>query len=126
MIYPYKPNSKGDAVMLDEDQLKRQAPNIHAYLSQHKKTLSKRMDSRKFYAVGKNWYKIVRPGRFRYITPRKLLVKGIEKLAVCGYVEANSLFSGANTPGFIIEKSDHISYFFASSTMVWSTFYHIN
>lgn len=112
IIYPYKPNSKGDAVMLNENELKQQTPNIHAYLNQYKEALSKRKDSRKFYATGKNWYKLLRPGRFQYVTSEKLLVKGIEKSIVCGYLEKNSLFSGANTPGFILEKSDEDSRFF--------------
>jgi len=106
IIYPYYPDSQGNAVLLTEEELKQKAPNIHCHLKDHKEKLSKRKDSRKFYAKGKNWFKLVRQGRFKLILPKKLVVKGIEKDAVVGFLAENTVFSGANTPAFIIEKDE--------------------
>ena len=85
---------------------------IFKYLNSNKNKLSKRKDSRKLYATGKNWYKIVRPGRFTYINPPKLLIQGIERFAKIGYLESNSTFSGANCPGFIQKENNNDLNFF--------------
>lgn len=112
IIYPYKPDTEGNSVLLTEEELKRQAPNIHKYLENEKDKLTKRMDSRKYYAKGDDWFRFLRQGKFSYIFPTKLIVRGITKNSCVGFLEKNSAFNGANSPAFIIEKNDYDWRFF--------------
>ena len=107
IIYPYKSDSDGKAILMKEDELKSKAPNIHNYLLKHKPKLLERKDSRKFYAKGENWFKLVRQGNFNLIYPKKLLIKGIEKESVVGFLSENTAFSGANSPAFILENEKY-------------------
>ena len=107
VIYPYDFNKDSDAVLLSEDRLKKLAPNIFQYLKTHKSKLEKRMDSRKYYAAGKNWYKLVRPGKFTHIQPEKLIIKGIDVKPTVGFLKSNTAFNGANSPAFIITNNKY-------------------
>jgi len=105
IIYPYKSNDKGDSILIEEDELKKY-PNIYKYLLKYKDSMTKRKDSRKYYAQGKNWYRYLRQGRFFYIRPEKLIIKGVAKESCVGLLSNNIAFNGANCPAFILEKGD--------------------
>jgi len=103
----------GNVVLLDEDTLKENYPNTHSYLESHKDELSARQDSRRYYADGDDWYCFLRPGRFDYVTPKKLIMKGVATRATSGYLGRNTLFSGANCPGYIPNNEIYTEYFTA-------------
>lgn len=107
LIYPYTPGPNGEAVLIDEDTLLSKYPKIHAYLLQFKERLKLRLDSRKLYAAGADWYKHVRPGNFNHIYPPKLIVKGIDKRAMVGYADGDTAFNGMNCTGVIIEDEGY-------------------
>ncbi len=102
-IYPYREGAGGAPEIVPEGELKRLYPKAHAHLVSHKEALRNRMDSRRLYATGADWYRYLRPGSFSYIRPTKLLVKGIDTRSCVGLLGANTLFNGANCPGVIIQ-----------------------
>lgn len=101
IIYPYWEQEEGKTSLIPESKLRSKYPNTYKYLSLHKEQLSQRRDSRKYYAKGTNWYCFLRPGRFKYITPAKLLIRGVAKESCVGILPKNNAFSGANCPGFV-------------------------
>jgi hypothetical protein len=121
VIYPYKEGEDGDAVLIDEDKLRTQYPNVHAYLESNKDELTSRKDSRKLYADGPDWYQFLRQGRYRYVRPAKLLIRGVAKESCVGYLPEETIFSGANCPGFIPDGTGaDLDYLFAvlNSTLI--------
>ncbi|WEL22348.1 DNA methyltransferase [Halorhabdus sp. BNX81] len=108
VIYPYSEGDDGDSKLLPEQVLESEYPNIHSYFERHKQDLRERQDSRKFYAKGPDWYRFLRQGRFDYITPPKLLIKGVATHSCVGFLPDDTLFSGANCPGLIL-NSENIS-----------------
>jgi len=107
IIYPYKQGNQGEAMLIPEVELKAKYPNIYGYLSSSKQILTQRRDSRRYYAQGSNWYRFLRPGRFDYITPEKLLIRGIATESCVGVLDQNTAFNGANCPGFISSTAEN-------------------
>jgi len=107
ILYPYREGESGESVLIEEDTLKTEYSNIYDYLLKHKDDLSGRKDSREYYAKGDDWYCLVRPSRYEYIYQDKLLFKGVAEKSCVGILPADSAFSGANVPGFILSKGTH-------------------
>jgi hypothetical protein len=103
VIFPYREGPDGSPVLIEESELKREYPRVHKHLSGFREELRKRMDSRRFYAKGADWYRHLRPGSFNYIRPRKLIVKGIDTRIRVGLLSEDAAFNGANCPGIILE-----------------------
>ena len=101
IIYPYRPGPDMEAVLIQERDLQGRYPNIFRYLSSKKELLVKRRDSRKLYAEGEGWYRFLRPGRFNYIHPTKLLIRGVATASCVGVLPEDTAFNGANCPGFV-------------------------
>jgi hypothetical protein len=104
VIYPYRPGPDGTPELLPEIQFKAEFPGAYRHLRTHYERLTQRLDSRRKYATGDLWYRHLRPGSFDYIRPKKLLIKGIDKRMVVGTLGPDSVFNGANCPGFISES----------------------
>ncbi|MBP5450619.1 MAG: Eco57I restriction-modification methylase domain-containing protein, partial [Treponema sp.] len=104
VIYPYNQ----DGSLIDEDVLKKNYPNIYNYLFQFKSTLEKRLDSRKLYATGKNWFRLLRPGQFSYILPKKILLKGIGVKMSASILDIKTAFNGANVPAIVLPQESNI------------------
>jgi hypothetical protein len=111
VIYPYTESESGNLVLIDEEELRKRAPNIFDRLSVHKNKLRQRMDSRRLYAA-QEWYRHLRPGSFSYIRPEKLIFKGIDTRLSVGLLGKDSIFNGANTPAFIPEALGKTSLLF--------------
>ncbi|MCJ7422923.1 BREX-1 system adenine-specific DNA-methyltransferase PglX [Candidatus Bathyarchaeota archaeon] len=94
---------------MDEHTLKERHPNTYRYLLQFKEKLTRRRDSRKFYAKGNQWFRFLRPGRWTYITKEKLLIRGLAKVSCVGYLAKNTAFNGANCPALILDGADPIT-----------------
>lgn len=105
IIYPYLEGVEGQPVLLSETQLKQRFPRIHDYLSGHREALSKRLDSRRPYAEGSNWFRHLRPGSYRYIRSNKLTIKGIARRLRTGLLPHESAFDGANCPSVILNEA---------------------
>lgn len=101
VIYPYVCGPDNRAQLIPEQTLVECYPRVHAYLATHKTELRRRMDTRKLYANGDEWYRHLRPGTYDHILPNKLIVKGISTRSVVGRLAAGSIFNGANCPGII-------------------------
>ncbi len=101
LIYPYTQGQDGRPELVSEVELLSKAPNIHAHLNSHRSDLETRLDSRRRYAAGDQWFRFLRPGTFRYIIGAKLVVRGISKHSVVGSLPAGTSFNGANTPAFV-------------------------
>ena len=106
LIYPYKEGKDGKPILLQEKDLKTNYPNIYSHLLLRKGDLQKRKDSRKLYASGADWYKLVRPGTFDSIRPPKLIIKGIDLHITTGLLEQDTIFNGANCPGIIVKETN--------------------
>ena len=104
LIYPYREGANGSPELITERELQVSYPKIHKYLSSHKEVLRQRMDSRKLYASGNDWYRHLRAGSYNYIKPSKLLIKGVCMNATVGLLGENTTFNGANCPGIILEE----------------------
>ncbi|MES3161074.1 MAG: N-6 DNA methylase [Halorubrum sp.] len=111
VIYPYNEGVDGESELIEEELLQSQYPNAHSYLKSHQDSLSERQDSRRYYAEGEDWYCFLRPGRFDYANPEKLIMKGVATEATVGYLGPETLFSGANCPGFIPDEEKYTGYF---------------
>jgi len=103
IIYPYEEGEHGTPLLLPEDVLRRRYPNVYAHLASHKHVLRQRMDSRKLYAAGSDWYRHLRPGSFRYIRAKKFAFKGIATRAGAAILANDTSFDGANCPSVILE-----------------------
>ncbi|MBI3461715.1 MAG: Eco57I restriction-modification methylase domain-containing protein [Planctomycetes bacterium] len=103
LIYPYTEGPDGAPKIVTESALKSDFPNIHRHLLSFKDDLRKRQDSRRLYAVGADWYRHLRAGSFRYLRPKKLVLKGIAKRSCVGLLPENTAFDGARCPAIIIE-----------------------
>jgi len=101
VIYPYK-KVGDDTVLLGDEELKSNYPNIYSYLDQYRLKLEKRLDSRKLYATGDKWFRHLRAGSFSYIEPCKLLFKGIGIIGEVAILDVNTAFNGANCPAIIL------------------------
>ena len=107
VIYPYKKGDKHEAMLISEDDLMRNYPNIYSYLEKFRVELEKRMDSRKLYATGNKWFRHLRAGNFSYIEPKKLLFKGIGVTTNVGILGENTTFNGANCPAIILSDNSY-------------------
>jgi hypothetical protein len=105
IIYPYRETETGESKLIKEDRLKQDYPNIHKHFKESEDTLRQRKDSREFYAKGEDWYQFLRPGKFEYITPEKLLFRGLAKTSCVGWLDENTVFSGNNCPGYIPDNN---------------------
>ncbi|MDB2230012.1 N-6 DNA methylase [Mycobacteroides abscessus subsp. abscessus] len=107
VIYPYRQGEKSEAVLLLPEELKNKCPNIFDYLERDRPLLEQRLDSRRLYATGDQWFRHLRPGNFSHIIPAKFMIKGIDKRVVMGTIGANTAFNGANCTGVIIENAEY-------------------
>ena len=105
VIYPYHPGEDGGVVLMSQDDFQSNYPRAYAHLQTYKPLLEQRMDSRRLYAL-EDWYCYLRPGRYDYIRPAKLLIQGVAKEACVGLLGPETAFNGANCPGLILEKQD--------------------
>ncbi len=108
VIYPYREGDNADPVLLTEGEFRKAFPKAYGHLLQFRDELEKRMDSRRLYAEGENWFRHLRPGSYRYIHPPKLLIKGIDKRATVGILDGKTMFNGANCPGFIFDHEEEL------------------
>ena len=104
VIYPYN----RDGSLIDEFVLKSKYPNVFKYLFQYKNVLENRLDSRKFYATGKNWFRLLRPGQFSYIEAKKIILKGIGTKMTASFLPENTAFNGANVPAIILSNEKEL------------------
>jgi len=104
LIYPYREGASGEPELIVESELKSAYPNIYNHLLSFKTDLRKRLDSRRLYAAGVDWYRHLRPGSFRYIHPLKLALKGIAISCSVGLLPENTAFDGARCPAIIIDE----------------------
>jgi len=124
IIYPYFEAKDGMSTLIQEKELKRIFPNAYSFLFSHKSLLKKRMDSRKLYADGDQWYKHVRPGSFSLINKNKLVVKGISLRCNVGILKKGAAFDGARCPCIVIENSELCEeYFLGILNSKFSTYY---
>lgn len=61
VIYPYRPDKTGRPVLLPEAELRTKYPAVYHYLRHRRDELRQRMDSRRYYAAGADWYRHLRP-----------------------------------------------------------------
>ncbi len=106
VIYPYTESNDGAPQLIPEQEFQELYPKTYSYLHQFKDKLVQRMDSRKLYATGENWYRHLRPGSFSYIKPEKLIIKGIDNRSTVGMLDRDTCFNGANCPAIIPENLD--------------------
>lgn len=104
IIYPYTEGDNGTPILIPGDVLKRKYPRVYQHLLQFKTQLKQRLDSRRHYATGSNWYRHLRAGSFRYIRPPKLVFKGIARRAEIGLLDPNTTFDGARCPAVILNE----------------------
>ena len=104
VIYPYHQSGE----LFEEDFFKQNYPNAYNYLLPKKEELMKRQDSRKLYAIESNWFRHLRAGKFSYIYPKKILLKGIGTELQAGLLDNRSIFNGANVPAIVLPDSDNI------------------
>jgi len=104
VIYPYYQSGE----LFEEEFFKQNYPNAYNYLFPMKEELMKRQDSRKLYATESNWYRHLRAGKFSYIYPKKILLKGIGTELQAGLLDSRSIFNGANVPAIVLPDSDNI------------------
>lgn len=104
VIYPYHQSGE----LFEEDFFKQNYPNAYNYLLPKKEELMKRQDSRKLYATESNWFRHLRAGKFSYIYPKKILLKGIGTELQAGLLDNRSIFNGANVPAIVLPDSDNI------------------
>ena len=104
VIYPYHQSGE----LFEEEFFKQNFPNAYNYLLPKKDELMKRQDSRKLYATESNWYRHLRAGKFSYIYPKKILLKGIGTELQAGLLDNRSIFNGANVPAIVLPDSDNI------------------
>ena len=109
----YLEKRDGKATLIPEREFRDSFPKIYAYLLQHKDALVGRQDSRKSYATGHSWYRHLRAGRFSYIRPEKITVKGIARRLSTGVLRKNTAFDGANCPSILFrDRAGHdLNYF---------------
>ena len=115
IIYPYRVNAQGDQELVPESEMRKTYPQTLAHLAGFKERLRQRLDSRKLYAKGEDWYRHLRAGSFDYIKPPKIAVKGIAKEMRAGLLRENTAFDGANCPSIILKnpRGHHLLYFLA-------------
>lgn len=104
VIYPYRPDSAGNPVLISEEELRRRYPRAYSHLLSFKPRLRERRDSRRLYAEGADWYRHLRAGSFLYVRPKKLALRGIAKRATVGILLENTAFDGARCPSVILEN----------------------
>lgn len=109
VIYPYIEDQNGNPILINEKDFKTKFPNAYQYLINFKGELQKRLDSRKLYAQGAEWFRHLRPGSFNYIRPNKFIIKGIDKRSKVGLLSSNTAFNGANCPGIILRENQGYS-----------------
>ena len=98
VIYPYN----NDGTLFSDEYFASTFPNAYKYLYEKKEQLMQRMDSRKYYATEENWFRHLRAGQYSYITPPKILLKGIGLSLQAGLLEKRSIFNGANVPAIVL------------------------
>ena len=125
VIYPYREGPDGGPELIAEAELRRDYPRIHAHLVSFKDRLRQRLDSRRLYASGPDWYRHLRAGSFRYIKPSKIVFKAIAKRASAGILPPNTAFDGARCPAVILNRpyEDDTSYFLGVFNSRLATYY---
>ena len=101
IIYPYTRGADGTPVLIPEDALRREYPRIHGHLLRWKAALRGRRDSRRLYAMGEDWYRFLRAGKWQHIEADKIIIKGISRVGTAGVLGAGNAFDGANCPSVV-------------------------
>ena len=101
VIYPYHQSGE----LFEEEFFKNNYPKAYNYLLPMKEDLMKRQDSRKLYATESNWFRHLRAGKYSYISPKKILLKGIGTHLQAGLLDGRSIFNGANVPAIVLPDS---------------------
>ena len=107
VIYPYN----NDGTLFTDEYFASTFPNAYKYLYEKKDELMQRMDSRKYYATEDNWFRHLRAGQYSYITPPKILLKGIGLSLQAGLLEKRSIFNGANVPAIVLPNVENYEKF---------------
>ena len=107
VIYPYN----NDGTLFTDEYFASTFPNAYKYLYEKKDELMQRMDSRKYYATEENWFRHLRAGQYSYITPPKILLKGIGLSLQAGLLEKRSIFNGANVPAIVLPNVENYEKF---------------
>jgi type I restriction-modification system DNA methylase subunit len=107
VIYPYN----NDGTLFSDEYFASTFPNAYKYLFEKKDELMQRMDSRKYYATEDNWFRHLRAGQYSYITPPKILLKGIGLSLQAGLLEKRSIFNGANVPAIVLPDIENYEMF---------------
>jgi len=125
IIYPYEEDSNEESVLISHEKLKKDYPNIYSYLSEFKDKLMQRRDSRKLYATEDNWYRFLRPGKFSYIKPKKLIIRGVATKSTVGILENMTAFNGANCPAMVLKETNYTNYLLSllNSSLIAAYFY---
>lgn len=115
IIFPYTRGEDGMPVLIAEEVLRSRYPRVHAHLLRWQEPLRARMDSRRRYAEGDDWYRFLRAGAWRQIAAEKIIFKGVARRGVAGVLAAGAAFDGANCPGVVIDRAGglHRNYFVA-------------
>ena len=79
VIYPYK-NYNNKTVLVKEDDLKNESPEVYEYLKENKNLLEKRQDSRTdLTEEGSCWYGLMRHSSFEKVVREKILTQALCK-----------------------------------------------
>ena len=94
VIYPYKSIGE-NTVLISEEELARDYPHIYRHLSDHKKELQRRKDSRSTIGERSAWYSLVRFGRLATFKRPKIVTPGEVKHNKFALDLSNAGYSGA-------------------------------
>jgi len=106
IIYPYI-EVDGNTILIDEEVLKDKYPKAYQYLSNFKKQLSSRKDSRKEFGDTGNWYALIRFGKYSTFHQPKIVTPGEVKNNKFCLDVTGSGYSGARVFG-ITSESDGV------------------
>lgn len=115
IIYPYERGEGGAQVLIREERLRGEYPRTYAHLLGCREALRGRLDSRRLYAAGDDWYRFMRPGGWRVVDAEKLIIKGIARRGTVGVLGAGAAFDGANCPSVVFDAAGgpDVRYFLA-------------
>jgi len=79
VIYPYKKDNN-KTILVKEDELKKESPEVYEYLKENKYLLEKRKDSRRDLSEeGSYWYGLMRHSSFEKVAREKILTQALCK-----------------------------------------------
>jgi len=95
VIYPYRLSNK--TRILTEVELKKDAPNLYAYLIDHRVELKSRKDSRKTFEDRRDWFGLVRFSSIDIFNSEKILSPTIVKKNKFTFDNNKNSFAGGKT-----------------------------